>query len=50
MERFRDAALPVGLALGVIFAVVGLTLGNTGIVGLGVVVALVGYYSKPNGE
>ena len=47
MDRIRDAALPVGLAMGVIFAVVGFTSGNYGLVGLGVVVGLVGYFSKP---
>ena len=46
MERLRSSALPVGLAMGAIFVVVGLILGNYGIVGLGVVVALVGYFSK----
>ena len=33
--------------MGVIFAVVGFTTGNFGLVGLGVVVALAGYFSKP---
>lgn len=47
MDRIRDAALPVGLAMGVIFAVVGFTSDNYGLVGLGVVVGLVGYFSKP---
>jgi len=47
MERLRNSALPVGLAMGVIFAVVGFTTGNMGLVGLGVVLALVGYYSRP---
>jgi hypothetical protein len=46
MERLRDRALPVGLAMGVVFAIVGFTSGNYGLVGLGVVVGLVGYYSK----
>ena len=36
--------------MGAIFVVVGLILGNYGIVGLGVVVALVGYFSKPNDD
>jgi hypothetical protein len=47
MDRLRDSALPVGLAMGVIFAVAGFTTGNFGLVGLGVVVALAGYFSKP---
>jgi len=46
MERLRDAAMPVGLALGVFFVVVGFTSGNYGLVGLGVVVGLLGYFSK----
>lgn len=50
MGRLRDAALPVGLAIGVIFAVVGATSGNWGIVGLGAVLALVGYFSRPKTE
>jgi hypothetical protein len=32
--------------MGVVFAIVGFTSGNYGLVGLGVVVGLVGYYSK----
>ena len=48
MERLRGAALPVGLAMGLIFAIVGLTSGNTGLVGLGVIVGLVGYFSRPD--
>ena len=47
MEKLRGAALPVGLAMGVIFAIVGLTSDNYGLVGLGVVLGLVGYFSKP---
>jgi hypothetical protein len=47
MDRLRDAAFPVGPAMGLFFAVVGIILGNYGLVGLGVVVGLVGYFSKP---
>jgi hypothetical protein len=50
MGRLRDAALPVGLALGVILAAVGVILGNWGIVGLGAVLALAGYFSRPKNE
>jgi hypothetical protein len=50
MEKLRDSALPVGLAMGVIFAVVGFTTGNLGLVGLGVVVALVGCFSEPKSD
>lgn len=50
MARIRDAALPVGLAMGVIFAVVGFTSGNYGLVGLGVVVGLAGYFSRPRDD
>lgn len=47
MENLRGAALPVGLAMGLIFAIVGFTSDNYGLVGLGVVVGLAGYFSKP---
>ena len=47
MEKLRGAALPVGLAMGVIFAIVGFTSDNYGLVGFGVVLGLVGYFSKP---
>ena len=46
MERFRSSALQVGLAMGLIFALVGLINGNYGIVGLGIVVALAGYVGR----
>lgn len=46
MERFRSSALPVGLAMGLIFVLVGLINDNYGIVGLGVVVALAGYFGR----
>lgn len=48
MERLRDAALPIGLAMGVLLAVVGFTSGNYGLAGLGVVIGLVGYFSRPD--
>jgi hypothetical protein len=47
MDRLRGAALPVGLAMGLFFAVVGIILGNYGLVGLGIAIGLVGYSSKP---
>jgi hypothetical protein len=50
MEKLRDSALLVGLAMGVFFAVVGFTAGNVGLVGLGAVVALAGYFSKPKSD
>jgi hypothetical protein len=46
MEKLRSSAPQVGLAMGLIFAVVGLINDNYGLVGLGVVVALVGYFSR----
>ena len=46
MDKLRDSAPQVGMAMGVIFFVVGLVLGNFGIVGLGVVVALTGFFSR----
>ena len=36
--------------MGVMFAVIKFTVGNMGLVCLGVVVALVGYYSKPGSK
>ena len=45
MQKHRSSALSVGRAMGAFFIVVGIILGNYGIVGLGVVVALVGYFS-----
>ncbi|MDH3262164.1 MAG: hypothetical protein OEM81_12715 [Acidimicrobiia bacterium] len=46
MERFRNQAPQIGLAMGLIFVVVGLITGTYGIVGLGVVVGLVGFFSR----
>ena len=43
--------MQVGLAMGLIFAIVGLVNDNHGLVGLGVVIALTGYFSRnPNGR
>ena len=47
MDKLRDSAPQVGMAMGVLFFVVGLVLGNFGIMGLGVVVALAGFVSRP---
>ena len=46
MEKLRDSAPQVGLAMGLIFGVVGLVTGNYGVLGLGVVVALAGFFSR----
>jgi hypothetical protein len=46
MERIRSSAMQVGLAMGLIFAIVGLVNGNYGLVGLGVVIALAGHFSR----
>ena len=46
MDKLRSSAPQVGLAMGLIFVVVGFTPGNYGIVGLGVVVMLVGFFSR----
>ena len=45
MEKLRNPSAQVGLAMGLIFLVVGVTLGNYGIVGLGVVVGLAGFFN-----
>jgi hypothetical protein len=45
MERLRNPGAQVGLAMGFILLVVGVTLGNYGIVGFGVVIALAGFFS-----
>ena len=50
MERTRSSALQVGLAMGLIFLVVGLINNNYGLVGLGVVIALVGYFTRKTGD
>ena len=50
VARIRDAVLAVGLAMGVIFAVVGFMSGNYGLVGLGVVGGLAGYFSRPRDD
>jgi len=50
IERRQLSAPQVGMAMGLIFAVVGFTTHNFGIVGLGVVVALVGYFAPSADE
>lgn len=50
MDRLRNSALPIGAAMGLFFAVTGVTLGNYGLVGLGVVVGTVGYFSQPKDD
>jgi hypothetical protein len=45
MEKLRNSGAQVGLAMGLFFLVVGITSGNYGIVGLGVVVALAGFFN-----
>ena len=45
MEKLRNPDTQVGLGMGLFFLVVGVTSGSYGIVGLGVVIALVGFYS-----
>ncbi len=44
MSKLRSTAPQIGLAMGLIFVVVGFTSGNFGIVGLGVVVMLAGFF------
>jgi len=46
MDKTRNSAPQVGLAMSLIFVVVGLVTGNYGIVGLGVVVGLVGFFNR----
>jgi hypothetical protein len=46
MDRILSSAFQVGLAMGLIFVLVGLINGNYGIVGLGVVVGLTGYFGR----
>ena len=50
MDRLRDAALPAGLAMGFIFVVAGFISRNYGLVGLGVVIGLTGYFSRPRDD
>jgi len=50
MQKLRSSALSAGFAMGAFFVVVGVILGNYGIVGLGVVVALVGYFSNEKSD
>jgi hypothetical protein len=46
VASLRSSALQVGLAMGLILVVVGLVIDNYGLLGLGVVIGLVGYYSR----
>lgn len=46
MDRIRSSSFQIGVAMGLIFAVVGLVTGNYGLLGLGVVLVLVGYYTR----
>ena len=48
MDRLRNAALPDGAAMGLFFIVTGVILGIYGLVGLGVVMGLVGYFLQAN--
>jgi hypothetical protein len=49
MDNLRAKAPQVGLAMGLFFLIVGLAQSNYGIVGLGVVVALTGFFSRERG-
>lgn len=46
MDRTRNSAPQVSLAMGLIFVIVGLVTGTYGIVGLGIVVGLVGFFNR----
>jgi hypothetical protein len=46
VAQVRDAVLPAGLGLGLLLVVIGLVLGNYGLAGLGVVVALAAYFGR----
>jgi hypothetical protein len=46
MVQVRDAVLPAGLAVGPLLIVAGIVLGNYGLAGLGLVVALAGYFGR----
>jgi hypothetical protein len=46
VEQVREAVLPAGLGLGLLLVVIGLVLGNYGLAGLGVVVALAAYFGR----
>jgi hypothetical protein len=50
LDRLRDAALPAGLALAFILVVAGFISGDYGLVGLGVVIGLTGYFSRPRDD
>lgn len=46
MDNLRASAPQIGMAMAVFFVVVGIILGNFGIAGLGVVVALAGFFTR----
>ena len=46
VDNPRASAPQIGMTMGVFFVVVGVILGNYGIVGLGVVVALAGFFTQ----
>lgn len=46
VNDLRASAPQIGLAMGVFFVVVGVILGNYGVVGLGVVVGLAGFFAR----
>ncbi len=46
MDGLREAAPRIGATLGVIFVIVGIAVGNYGIVGMGVIFALLGFISR----
>jgi len=46
VSDLKSSTPQIGMAMGVFFVVVGVILGNYGIVGLGVVVALAGFFAR----
>ena len=46
VDSIRASAPQIGMAMGAFFFVVGMILGNFGIVGLGFVVGLTGFFSR----
>ena len=46
VAQVRDAVLPAGLGLGLLLVVIGLVLGNYGLAGLGVVVAVAANFGR----
>lgn len=49
VDNLRAAAPQIGMAMGVFFFIVGMILGNFGIVGLGFVVGLTGFFARDKG-